>query len=202
MKSLIVFLLLAVFSTLSAQHEDAVLKDIQTRFSMIKDFEAGFIQTTKFLSVENNVTLTGQFYYKPGGKYRIELKGQTIVSDGTNVWNFNRKMNRVVINSVADEPSSFSFDKFIFDYPKLCKITSSKLNDKVTIFLEPETDDLDFQSAKIWFDSDNIIEKLEIRDNSDAVYELSFKNIILNNNIEEKKFSLEPEKGTKIIDLR
>lgn len=195
----VLFILLIAVNICLGQNENSFLNKVQTKFKQIENFKAEFVQKTKYLTVDNNVKISGGFIYKQGGKYIIELKGQTIVSNGETIWNFNKKLNRVVVNNVSDDPSSFSIEKFIYDYPKFCDVKSIETN---SLHLKPQNDDLDFQDATIWFTKDLLIQKLEIRDNTDALYELTFNKIEINQDIKDSQFTFEPEESTKIIDLR
>jgi outer membrane lipoprotein-sorting protein len=69
---------------------DQTLKNVKDKFSTIKDFSAELKQGGK------NQVFNGTIYYKKQNKFRIELKNMSIISDGSTIWNYNKKDNKVV----------------------------------------------------------------------------------------------------------
>lgn len=200
MKFRLVFLFVFLPGILLPQKTD-VLKNLQNKFKTVSDFSADFRQ-----SVSGAGKITGKFFYKKKNKFFVGLKSQMIVSDGTTLWNYDTRMKRTVISNLADEPSSFSLEKYIYDYPALCnkKISSSVKDGRENFLIElvPKDDDLDFKSVKIWTDSDYLVNKIEITDLADTKYFLELSDFLLNQSLPDSKFEFSPPKGTQIIDLR
>jgi len=63
-----------------------------------------------------------------GDKYRLEIAGQLVISDGKTSWTVIKDAEEVQINDVSDEDESFSPTKILSDYSKDYK---SKLEPKV-----------------------------------------------------------------------
>ena len=132
------------------------------------------------------------------------MKNNSIISDGTTVWNYDARSKRVIISNFRDEPTSFSLERYIFDYPALCKIKYSvtgKGNEEI-IELVPKENYIDFKSAKIWKSSDNMISRMEIIDLADVKYIFQLSSVKIDQDIKDSKFNFTPPKGIKIIDLR
>lgn len=204
MKTLIFYLF--AFGIIVAQNPNAIIKKIQGKFNSIGNFTAEFHQT--FFSSENsgNGKVSGTFSYKKNNKFIVELKNRTIISDGSTIWNFDKKYNRVIISYAQDDPTTFSLEKFIFDYPPLCrakilKDDSDKSGSDI-IELTPKDNDLQFKIVRIWRDDENLISKMEMVDLADMKYSFSFSNVKINQELPDSKFTFTPVKGTKIIDLR
>ncbi len=202
-----VFFSILFFSTainLNAQNGNDVLKKIQDKFKSINNFSADFIQTISDPEGQQNGKLSGKFFYKRKNKFAVELKNSSIISDGITVWNYDSRSKRVIISNFRDEPTSFSLERYIFDYPTLCKIKyggSDKGSEEI-IELVPKENYIDFKSAKIWKSSDNMISRMEIIDLADVKYVFQLSSVKIDQDIKDSKFSFATPKGIKIIDLR
>ncbi len=190
-------ILLFLSSLLVAQTAGELISAVQNKFKSVDNFSAKIVQT-KF----DGKIFKGKFYYGKGNKYRIEFKNMVIVSDGKTVWNYNKKINRVVITNLEDNPDAFSFEKFVFDFPGKCKTgLVTKSGDTFVEFI-PETDDLGFERAVVRITSDSLIDKVQISDYSGNQFNIELKNIKINQSIPKTKFTFKPKKGMKIVDLR
>lgn len=200
---LIIFFLFAPLAY--AQSPAEMIKKIQSKFNSINNFTANFSQN--FFNKDGNEQgkANGKFTYKKKNKFVVELKNQTIVSDGETIWNFDKKFNRVVVSYLSDDPTSFSLEKFVFDYPPLCKAKIVKDNSDSNDFileLTPKDNDLQFKLVRIWKNTENLISKMELVDVGDMKYAFTFSDIKVNQSIADQVFTFNAPKGTKVIDLR
>ncbi len=197
----VIFLLLCSFNILLAQSGIEILKKIQSKFNSISDFSANFIQYD--CSNKNSFILKGKFYYKRTDKFIVELDNQTIISNGKTFWNYNRKQKQLIISNLSDEPTTYSLEKIIYNYPALCSIKFLKRdNDTDVIELQSKEGMLDLKNIKIWKDKNDMISKLEITFIDDVCYVMVFNNILTNQNYPDSKFIFNPPKGIRIVDLR
>lgn len=199
----LILLFLISFNFLFAQSGTESLKKIQNKFASISNFTANFVQFTFNEQGKSSAKLTGKIYYKRENKFVVELKNQTIISNGVLVWNYNHKQKQVIISNFIDEPTSFSLERYVFDYPSLCNVKLIKKDNNVEVIeLIPRKDMLDIKDVKIWKNNEDMITKLEIKDVSDMYYSFQFDDIKINQDILESKFTFNPPKGIRIIDLR
>jgi len=187
------------------QDVDKLLNDIQTKFQSIHDLEADFSQTAMHDTETKAFESSGKFYYKKVNKFRVELGSQTIVSDDKSLWNYNESQNRVIVNNVADDPSAFSMEKYIMEYPSQCDVSiikESNRKNKQAILLEPKGLALEFNSIKLWANKEFVVNKIQIVDLNGMIITIMLKEIKINQNIEDSKFTFIPPKGSQVIDLR
>ncbi|MEJ5350670.1 MAG: outer membrane lipoprotein chaperone LolA [Melioribacteraceae bacterium] len=200
MKLVILFLL--SFQILYAQSGSEALKKIQNKFNTVTDFTANFIQSDCNSSGKNSSALSGKIYYKKKNKFIVELKNQLIVSNGETIWNYNQKQKQVIISYFSDDPTVYSIERIIYNYPSLCSIKLLKKDNEEIIQLIPREGLLDLKDIKIWKDNNNMISKLEVTDIGDMCYLIQFENITINQNLPDNKFTFNPPKGIRIVDLR
>ncbi len=181
------------------------MSEIQKKFKTIEDLTADFTQTIK-PALQSSSKYTGLFYYKKQDKFRVEMKNQTIISDGQTIWNYNSKLNQVVISYLEDESSSFSLEKYIMNYPQLCKISSStelKDGEQYSVLsLTPKDLELEFKTVKLWSDKEYLVKKLDFVNLDDMEFSIVLKNILINQNLSDDKFIFIPPKGSQVIDLK
>lgn len=206
MKTKLLLVLFLLSSFLYAQSGRDLLKRVQNKFNSLNNFSADFSQSIYGAQSSNPARATGKFYYKKKNKFIVEMKNDMVVSDGNTIWNLNKKFNRVVISYFSDDPTSFSLETFIFDYPPLCVVKVIK--DEHTapgegvLELTPKDQDMQFKSVKIYIDKEGLISGLEIVDRGDIKYSFQFSNFKLNQDMPDSKFTYNPPKGIHIIDLR
>ena len=201
------FAIFFISSFLFAQSTNDILKRIQNKFNSLNNFSASFVQTTYGAQSVSSGKMSGTFIYKRKNKFVVEFKNRTIVSNGETIWNDDKRFKRVVISNLADDPTTFSLERFIFNYPPLCKIKLINENNggrpgEDLIEMVPKDQDMEFKSVKIWTASDGLISKLEVIDLGDVRYAFQFTDYKLNLDIPDSKFSYNPPKGIQIIDLR
>ncbi|HSP86830.1 MAG TPA: outer membrane lipoprotein carrier protein LolA, partial [Ignavibacteriaceae bacterium] len=137
---LIFFFLVTV--SFGGDKEEKILKALQNKFETINDLTVDIIQKAGGKEI-----LSGKLSFKKENKYNLDLKNILIISDGISIWNFNKKENKVIINNVDEsDPSFFSFNTFVYDYPSQCIITSEQ-NGEVLILTPKENSDLNFSKA-------------------------------------------------------
>lgn len=196
------FILFCFTGYTNAQTVNQSLKKIQNKFNSIANFSADFVQVSYGNSGKQEAKISGKFTYKRKNKFIVEIKGQMIISDGETTWNYNQRQKQVVIGYFSDDPTSFSLERYIFDYPQLCRVKSIKNGDEEIIQMIPKDDNLEFRDVKLWINPDNMIVKMELVDMTDMKYSFQFNNIQVDQVIPDSKFNFNPPKGTRIIDLR
>ncbi len=126
------------------------------------------------------------------GDYEILIKADT-------VFNYNAKVNRLVISMREDEYSNFSLKTVLFDLPERCDIIEE--NGSVALIPhEPQNEN--FSRLEIFFYKNNLPEKIIITDLSGHKNEFELSDYKFNENLTAKDFEIPTNDKTKVIDLR
>ena len=201
MKRIIFFLtgMLIISSTsFSQSSSNQLLKTLQNKFNSINDLSADFKQSTN-----GKINLAGKFFYKKENDLRLELKNLMIVSDGTTNWSYNKKENKVIISNYdPSDPSMISLKRIIDDYPKKCSVSDEKENGNQVLVLKPGKPGMNFKIAKIYINSSELVQKIILTDQNDALVQIEFSNYKLNQKLNNSTFTFIPPKGSKVIDIR
>lgn len=190
--------IISFVSALPAQN--SLLTALQNKFNSLSNFSADFVQ-----KIENKTNLSGKIFFKKENKIRLETKNSIIISDGKTNWNYNLNQDKVIISDYDEsDPSVFSLNKIIYDYPKECEISESTDSEsKILIFVPKENSTLNFDSAKIFLNAQNLIEKVEIMGlSNNGLIKINFSNYKLDQNLPDSKFSFNPPEGSSVLDLR
>jgi outer membrane lipoprotein carrier protein len=193
------FILLLAFSVSAQDKGKELLESVQKKYKSINDLSADFKQ-----SLNGKASLNGKIFFSQGNKLRLELKNSTIISNGTILWNYNKGQKKVVINNVSgSDSSSFSIDKFLYDYPSKSSVTLEKEDNHDVLVLVPQKDNnMNFKKTRILVNQDYMIIHVSIENLSGTTTILQFSNYKLNQNLPESKFTFSPPEGTNVIDLR
>jgi outer membrane lipoprotein-sorting protein len=200
--SILVFFV--ILSNLYGQNNSAqsFINSLQQKFKTITDLKADFAQKIIPSSALQGVNLSGKFYYRQNGKYRIEVNKKTLLCDGNSVFNIDDKMKKVVISPLDETSSLFSIDKIIYEFPRKCNLFFTDENNLKTIEMLPKDGLLPFKKAFLQINSANLIQKIRIIDLADNQTIIELEGIIINSNIPESKFVFSEQKGFEIVDLR
>ena len=203
MKLLSVFLI-AVFISIAnsgyTQDAQEIIKKVQSNYKGIKDAKASFSHTGKRNSE------SGTIYIQKENKYRIETKGQVLVTDGVTSWSYSLKKQQVIVDNYKDDGNTFSPNKFLFNYPEnfYSDLDGSETISGLDCYilkLTPRSKG-NVKSAKIWVDKDeNLIRKITIvsKEGTDTYL---LKKISLDSGVSSSKFSFTPPSDVEVIDLR
>lgn len=208
MRNLILFIALILFlSTVNLFSQDAqeIIKNVQNVYNGIADAKATFSMSEKYSSGKSTSS-SGTIFIKKENKYKIKTKSYTIVTDGQTSWSYNVSKKQVVIDNYKDDGSTFSPNKFLFQYPEnfYSDLTGEeKVNGKdcYVLKLSPRTKG-SVKSAKVWVDKEaSLIRKIYIS-TSESSKTYTLKTITLNPGLSSSEFTFTPPSGVEVIDLR
>jgi chaperone LolA len=191
------FLIILTSNLIAQSNGEKVLKSLQNKFESINDLTVDVIQKSGGKEV-----LSGKLSFRKENKFSLDLKNNLIVSDGETIWNYNKKDNKVIINTVDEStPSFFSFNTFVYDYPAKCNVTTEE-NGKILLFTPKSNSDLNFNKARLRVNNKDLVDKVILEGSDAGQIEVDFSNYKLNQNLSDSKFQFTPPEGSSIIDLR
>lgn len=188
-----------------AQNAETVIENLREKFKTVQDFKSSFKQTTSGSFSESGLTLSGNFSYKKKNNFKVELKNIELISNGKNIWNYDKRLNRVVINKNEETNAFLNLDDIINNYPEQCKAELVKETGSEKLYvlkLTPKKNNLEFESAIIWIDKNYILNKIMFKDLTGSEYIVELTNIKLNQNLPEGEFTFAVPEGCKVIDFR
>jgi len=201
-----IFLLVCVlmYSNIFGQSKSAevFMKSLQQKFNQISDLKADFSQKIISSSRIRGTELSGKFYYKKSGKYRIEVNDKILFSDGIAIYNLDNKLLRVVISPLDESTSAFSIEKIIYEFPKTCILSYTDEGNSKIIEMMPKNSGLSFKKISLHVNSENLPQKIQVIDLAENQTTIELGRLIINSNVPESKFVFTAQKGLEIVDLR
>jgi chaperone LolA len=200
--------LLSLALNARAQDADDIVRRLQKRYDGIRDLTVAFTQTVRYGVTQATQTFEGRLWMKKGNRYRIELEGQTIVTDGKSVWTYSELNKQVLIDNYREDPRSFTPDCALANAPKdyySTLIEKEKLGgtEVSVVKLVPKDDKSILRSMKIWVNpSDWLMAKVETLDVSDNVTTYVTKETKVNSGLSDTLFRFETPPGVETVDLR
>ena len=207
-------LAIILFTVVSAQAQsDAraheILKGVSAKYKSFNSLEADFTLTLDNPSEKIKDTQKGTVALK-GNKYKVEIGGQTIVSDGKTVWTYLKDANEVQITEATNDKDAITPTNIFTVYEKGFKskfLEEKKVDGKTiqVIELVPEDSKKPFFKVQLNIDkADKMIQSAKLFDKNGNHYIYTLNNIKPNSVANESIFTFNTTKYPKIevVDLR
>ena len=216
MKNLLTIILTFSFLIANAQSKSVVDKKaeklltiISKRYKAFKSIKADFIyaiesKADKFTEKQNGTLLV------KGNKFKLDIAGQTIISDNATIWTYSKEVNEVQINNYNPKESAIRIDDIFTMYSKgfISKIAEEKkeTGKEITVIeLVPTNKKKNYFKIKLTVDKTNqTILKSVVYDKNGTIHTYTITNQVPNLKLEDKTFTFDKSKYPKIevIDLR
>lgn len=182
----------------------AVLDAMSSKYRKVESFKASFSQRLTNESAGLDETISGDIAVK-GSKFFLEVVGQKIFNDGTDVYTFNEELNEVTISAYDEEESEITLSNVYDLYKKGFKynLAETKSNGDRVIELDPESRDKSYFKIKMTIDSKDELKSFTVfeRTGNKYVYSInSFTPTPLNDSF--FKFDASKYPGVEVIDFR
>jgi len=192
-------LFLAFIVFLLPQDPAKTLELIKEKYAGLTSLQAEFYQG----SGVSGKDVKGVLYYSKRNKFRVEYSNKVLVSNGETIWNYEKELNRVLINSVNNAPSVFSLEEFLDELSYNSLIADAGTDDGLSgLKIEPLQSESGFSKVFLWADKDMIVRRVKIFDLMGNTFDLRMRNIKLNPVLQTEIFIFKPVKGVEIIDFR
>ena len=175
MKKIVCFTLLSfAMVTLKAQYDKdalAVLDAMSANYKSIEAFKAAFAQKLTNESAGIDETLSGQISVK-GDKYVLDVAGQRIYNDGTDVYTYNPEISEVTISTYDPEESEITLSNVYDLYKNGFKyvLTSTESNGDRNIDLDPESRDKSYFKIRMVISAKNELSAFTVFERSGNQY--------------------------------
>jgi outer membrane lipoprotein-sorting protein len=211
MKKLII--ILALISAMpmfgqSNKEAEKLVKEVINKLSSYDNFKADLSYTMINNEMNINEKKTGKIYVS-GNKYRVEMEGQIIISDGESIWTYLVESDEVMLSSSADSEDDISPTKILTTYDEGYK--SSFDNDKkyknsnIKKINLKANEDKGFQQLSLIINNKDLsLESFSIYDMNGSVFTYHIIDLKPNMDLPEDTFTFDTSKypDVEIIDMR
>jgi outer membrane lipoprotein-sorting protein len=206
-KLLVATLSLLVLLQTNAQYDPAalaVLDAMSNKYKKVAAFKASFSQQLTNESAGLDETISGDIAVK-GDMYVLDVAGQKIFNDGTDIYTYNAEVNEVTISSYDPEESEITLSNVYDLYKDGFKyaLAETKSNGDRLIELDPESRDKSYFKIRMTINSKDELKSFTVfeRTGNKYIYSIdSFTPANLNDNY--FKFDTSKYPNVEVIDFR
>ncbi|MEM1054313.1 MAG: outer membrane lipoprotein carrier protein LolA [Bacteroidota bacterium] len=185
----------------TAQNADTVARQLQERYGAVNALSADFTQSVGGESLRGSIQVKGE-------AFRLSLPSQTLVTDGTTLWSYSEEEAQVVIQTYDPSDVGFQIGQLFTDYLAVFRPTGAS---KATIggvehdvlALRPREAGSSVRDVTLYArSSDGVPTRIRVHDVNGTTLAFDLRNVRLNPNIPQSRFSFEAPRGTETVDLR
>jgi len=188
---------------------DKILKELSQHFKSLNSLQADF--TFKMDNAEEKISESykGKLYLK-GNKYKVELEGQEIYSDGKNSWTYLKDANEVQISQQEENSEAITPNNLFTIYEtgfnsKLLTESEEKGKKIQVIELIPVDKKKPFFKVQLTaIKADKMVKSVKIFDKNGSHYTYTIDSFTTNPQLADNIFTFTKEKypGVEVVDLR
>ncbi|MEO9871598.1 LolA family protein [Ekhidna sp.] len=201
--SLSLFLLINV----NAQYDPsalAVLDAMSSKYKNVEAFKASFSQQLTNESAGLDETISGNIAVK-GDMYVLDVAGQRIFNDGTDMYNYNPEIREVTISSYDPEDSEITIGNIYEIYKNGFKYALSETNasgDRL-IELDPESRDKSYFKIRMTINAQDELKSFTVFERTGNKYVYSI-NAFTPSDLNDSYFTFDVAKypNVEVIDFR
>jgi len=210
LRPLLIGLLALLPAPAAAQAEDAedVLARVRKKYDSVTDATLTFSQDVRFPLAGINQRVEGRLLLKKTNKYRVELNGQTVVTDGQTVWSYAVATNQVLIDKFKLNERTLSPERLLTAAPDeyMPRIVGKERlgsAETVVLLLTPRSESSSVKSLKLWVDEGtSLVKQVLLVDVNSRETQYTVRDIDVNKGLEDSRFVFDVPEGVEVVDLR
>ena len=181
------------------------LARVQNRYDTLEGLRAEYQQTVTSPLDGSTTERDGMLYATPEA-FRVEGDGQTIVSNPTTTYVYNRMRGQVILSDAKADDGDWARPTTLFaQFSDAFTLESSEVtsSDEVRLTLQVTDDDAEYKTLVLWIRrNDTVITQLELTDFSDTHIRIRLNAMELDPDFEDGLFSFDPPADAEVVDLR
>ncbi len=182
----------------------AVLDAMSAKYKKIEAFTAEFSQKLTNESAQLDETISGKILVK-GEKFVLEVAGQKIYNNGTDVFTYNEELREVTISTNEPDEAEISINNVYDLYKKGFKygLMSTMANGDRIIELDPESRDKSYFKIRMVINAKDELKAFTVFERTGNKYLYSI-NSFQPTSLTDSFFTFDPSKypNVEVIDFR
>ena len=138
----------------------------------------------------------------PTGEASASSGGQIMVSDGRNLWYYDRDLEQVTVRPVTAALSAtpaMLLSGTIDVRQHFTEASAGRREGLDWVYVEPRSTDADFKSALFGFDRKGTLQRMILEDKLGQVVTIIFQDVALNVSVPQKELTFTPPPGADVI---
>lgn len=209
----ILFVLMPLQTTAAEMPANEIAKKLQESYDKITSLQASFVQETYSKLSSRKRTGNGSLVLVKPGLMRWDYQApdvQVFICDGERLSMYFAKENQMFTSSAKQYLESDVMYSFFagsaniirdFDVQESTEAEQDIDDTSYQMKLVPKTIHPQIDEITVWVDrSTYLLSRLKVVDKFGSITDMTFSNIVKNQNVERSRFSFTPPEGTEIID--
>jgi len=187
---------------------EEIIKKVQQRLQSAKLVEAQFVQVFQWSVAGERQEFQGKIWLGPHDAFRIESADQLIVSDGKDVWTYDKVNKQVIIDHLNPDQENYLPRQLSLRFARTYKANLLGKEDlsgrKVYhMQLQSKNPDVFIRRFDLWVDPSSwIVRKLSYLDANENVTTYVIRSIRFLQKSDGSLFQFSVPKGVEVVDLR
>ena len=193
----------------SAMTPGSTLKKLRNKYRKIESLRAEFRELFEWGMTGETVIREGKLLVGKDNRFKIETSEQVMMSDGVDLYRYNRLKNQVIIEPVNASDTQFLPRKLLLDFTEGFNATEvSQIvvagREGLRLDLIPEDPEtVLISSATLWLTQDDmIVHRLRLVDLNSNLSTFFLSDIQLDRPIDASEIIFVPPEGVELFDLR
>jgi outer membrane lipoprotein carrier protein len=182
-----------------------VLDRMSSKYRKVPAFSAGFEQTLVNETAGIDETMSGAIMVK-GEKYVLDIAGQKIFNNGTDVWSYNEEFGEVTVSPYEEEEQEISLNNIWDIYQEGFKyiLLASNDNGNQVIDLDPVNRDKSYFKIRMMIGQDFSLNSFIVFENGGNRYQYTIKDFKEKADLSDDAFTFNTTDypGVEVIDFR
>lgn len=188
---------------------DKIINKMQKKYRSTKTIKIKFTEIDRFQLTGTETSVRGMLEMEGKNRFRLESEDQTLVSDGTTFWRYNKLENQVLIDDAKNDDQEAMLNNLLYEIKDhylsyLIDETNDGQSKIYEIKLTPKPSEQSFfTSIRFWVrDNSWEISRVIYTDYNENETEFLIERMEFNPEIESSAFTFHLPEGTQVIDLR
>jgi outer membrane lipoprotein carrier protein len=201
-------LIAAVAAPAAGGDAEGLLDRVRKKYDSVTDATLTFTQETRFAAAGINTRVDGKLLLKKSNRYRVEVEGQTIVTDGRTVWSYAASTHQVLVDSFRAGERLLTPERLLTaapeEYsPRIIGEERIGSTETVVLLLTPKQGSSPVKSLTLWVDDDTaLVRQALLVDVNGRETRYTVRDIDVNTGIDDGRFVFDVPDGAEIVDLR
>lgn len=207
-KQLFIVCALIISQIATAQYDPeakSVLDAMSNKYRKIPAFTASFSQSLINESEDIDESMTGKISVK-ADKYALEIAGQKIFNDGTDVWSYNEELAEVTVSTYDPDEQEISLNNIWDLYQEGFKyiLLSANENGNYVVDLDPVDRSKSYFKIRMVIGKDNSLKNFTVFENGGNKYKYTINDFAEKSNLSDDSFTFDPADypDVEVIDFR
>ena len=182
-----------------------VLDRMSAKYRNVPAFSAGFEQTLRNETAGIDEAMSGAIMVK-GDKYILDIAGQKIFNNGSDVWSYNEEFSEVTVSPYEEEEQEISLNNIWDIYQEGFKyiLLASNDNGNQVIDLDPVNRDKSYFKIRMMIGQDFSLNSFIVFENGGNRYQYTIKDFKEKPDLSDDAFTFNAADypGVEVIDFR